>query len=1080
MLFINKDVESIKELLNIEEIIKNIEIDETKEQEELKRQRKKRYLKKLESVKKEYFNTTANELHKKPQRESIFTDRFITLLRQKLGKASDFIAKSEKERKKLAENVHNLFLVENDWNALVSKVKHEEGIIKAMYPEELQEFLESYDLHFFPPAGTTHKQSIEKYSSTKCYNFCIGIIQFLIKSKVSFIDEDNKKTLQNFVKTGLIHEVVESVISNIDVEYLFTSIVKIFMKKAYENSINIEDNKMRYNTEILDEHFLFVKRTDVLYPLQHSLVLYFTLSVLRALRLNLTNLKAKIEDEANKIPSSPEGSISKGKVKDFIDLDLPTEEDLVLYLNTLLKDNGEELLKPSNKSNNSWFRDTFNVAIVLIDLFCQTGLVIDQEVQQNTLDKSNVIIWLNHKLENTVPFSSHLPRIIAPKLIDAKNSIEKFITPYRKGDLTISPSKQALQTFNLSQAKPFRVNKLYRDILYLMHNTDFNQNDIITAPNDELPFPTEGSLKTCDEIYENWGATVSISPLQKYINKRTISHLSNLTSFSSKDRKTLFLKSFDVSEISRVESNLNYVKKKARVEYNIVKSKRQLLQTSLTIANIYEDFPLYYGTKLDYRTRMYPWEYLLSRTTGELKQLLQDYLPQKLTQEGLIALMDAYYRFSMEGSLRWSELCKTVYSSKNVRYKKFKEFFQNFNYSNKTEYFSGKDMSCYLKMLHNELCDYFSDDNLNSDKEVSLFLEIDQVCSGITLMSVLLGNPKLAAETNLLGGPPRDIYLYVMSHIEKYFSTATYTYIDPETKKKHKKPFDTLRVMEFLMVCRSCVKAMLMQWGYSQGSYKRSEFLISEFKLYYKNSATDEEYRTLRAFAEQFDDFLESLFPNIQAQKQYLIDVLNIRLKAGSNLKGMSILTLDGCALSWSITPMSSVNKAYWNPVLNKSVTYKVLTPTSDETRAVSRMQKDYERGLFPNLIHSIDAAIMRTIIFRVWKTKKYIVNQLHDCVLCNPNIVNTVYNVIEEIYTDGTLHSLADKTFFIPMKEGLNVDDQKKIDDIRELFHKNGTPVNILKGQFNPRHAYVMEGTVRLTDLYARQIANNSTKETP
>lgn len=51
---------------------------------------------------------------------------------------------------------------------------------------------------------------------------------------------------------------------------------------------------------------------------------------------------------------------------------------------------------------------------------------------------------------------------------------------------------------------------------------------------------------------------------------------------------------------------------------------RQLLHTSIEISELYKDYPLYYGTLLDFRLRMYPLQYLMSRTTGYLKNLLEE------------------------------------------------------------------------------------------------------------------------------------------------------------------------------------------------------------------------------------------------------------------------------------------------------------------------------------------------------------------------------------------------------------------------------------------------------------------------
>ena len=144
---------------------------------------------------------------------------------------------------------------------------------------------------------------------------------------------------------------------------------------------------------------------------------------------------------------------------------------------------------------------------------------------------------------------------------------------------------------------------------------------------------------------------------------------------------------------------------------------------------MYSGFPIYYGTKLDYRTRMYPWEYLLSITTGELKQLLCDFKSKKLTIEGLKNLMTAYYRFFIKGSVKWY----TFLTKKNITKKSdiqlLKSFFKEFNIINNINEFNCKDKICYILLLHNNLLNIF--DENKPDLNVNLLLEIDQVCFGM-------------------------------------------------------------------------------------------------------------------------------------------------------------------------------------------------------------------------------------------------------------------------------------------------------------------------------------------------------------
>lgn len=74
-----------------------------------------------------------------------------------------------------------------------------------------------------------------------------------------------------------------------------------------------------------------------------------------------------------------------------------------------------------------------------------------------------------------------------------------------------------------------------------------------------------------------------------------------------------------------------------------LRGKQQLVATTIQIAEIFEGFSLYFGTSLDFRLRMYPLQYLLSRTSGFLKHVLEDFLPRTLTLRGHHNMLEAYY-----------------------------------------------------------------------------------------------------------------------------------------------------------------------------------------------------------------------------------------------------------------------------------------------------------------------------------------------------------------------------------------------------------------------------------------------------
>lgn len=69
----------------------------------------------------------------------------------------------------------------------------------------------------------------------------------------------------------------------------------------------------------------------------------------------------------------------------------------------------------------------------------------------------------------------------------------------------------------------------------------------------------------------------------------------------------------------------------------------QVFNSMISVAEIFTGFPLYYKNFLDYRTRLYVYAFLFSRTSGFFKHLVTDYKQVKLTVKGLENMLRAYY-----------------------------------------------------------------------------------------------------------------------------------------------------------------------------------------------------------------------------------------------------------------------------------------------------------------------------------------------------------------------------------------------------------------------------------------------------
>lgn len=124
-------------------------------------------LERIDKIRAEFFKTVASGLHKLSEAESIFTKRFILLLKNKLGTAASFLAKNARERRKHSFHIQDLVTVESEWSALITKSKNENALLRRMYPKEISKFLELYTKRFEIPEGLTHKQKRAKYGDRK-------------------------------------------------------------------------------------------------------------------------------------------------------------------------------------------------------------------------------------------------------------------------------------------------------------------------------------------------------------------------------------------------------------------------------------------------------------------------------------------------------------------------------------------------------------------------------------------------------------------------------------------------------------------------------------------------------------------------------------------------------------------------------------------------------------------------------------------------------------------------------------------------------------------------------------------------
>jgi hypothetical protein len=119
-------------------------------------------------------------------------------------------------------------------------------------------------------------------------------------------------------------------------------------------------------------------------------------------------------------------------------------------------------------------------------------------------------------------------------------------------------------------------------------------------------------------------------------------------------------------------------------------------------------------------------------------------------------------------------------------------------------------------------------------------------------------------------------------------------------------------------------------------------------------------------------------------------------------------------------------------------------------------------RSFLPGLIHSIDAAVMRIIINKLYNKsgKKCLIQHIHDAVLIHPNYIDTFYFVINLIYNEEKiLDNLLKKCILNVNLPSMRNDAIRKVLEIyKTVFENSDDNFKIEEVDINPRDMYCFE----------------------
>ena len=323
-------------------------------------------------------------------------------------------------------------------------------------------------------------------------------------------------------------------------------------------------------------------------------------------------------------------------------------------------------------------------------------------------------------------------------------------------------------------------------------------------------------------------------------------------------------------------------------------------------------------------------------------------------------------------------------------------------------------------MLNRELNDLFN----SKQKKTALQLEIDQVASGPTLVALLTRNKALAKKCNLLDGEFSCIYTFLLEQTVKYFEATDNLGLDIDRK--------TSKAFRFLTENRKSQKYALMCFFYNEQHRSRTSRWKEQFEEEFSVAAGEKDYKVFSEFSLDYSKFMDCCFPDLSIQLKTLNDAMLELVDQGLPAK---IDTLDGCILAWDFLNTMEIKRSFYNPVSGKHEQVRVKLKPGETKEFCDTRYNKHRIGFRPNLIHSIDAAIMRLFLQKFFKKTKKRLNHLHDCVMLHPNDVDTFYDIVAEVYCSPAMKTLAQDLLFSRIKKDLVGEPLEFVLDLEKDF---------------------------------------------
>jgi hypothetical protein len=890
---------------------------------------------------------------------------------------------SRRNNKKVVQN--NLDLLsqtESYWKNLTKKSQHELETLKEIFDRPLILFKRNLNNIFtFQNKNPTQRSYVHE-PRWKIKIFLTGFLDFLVNKQDMVVLAPLNNLFVNESDNKHVDVLIEKYIRN-DEKWIFFDITRIVLRKVYDNLYNPSFHTSEAKrAQILNENSFIVNRQSVFYDFRRILALY----LLNMLIIYYLDKLSDLEKESSDIFKNYSNILEVVRS--------------ILWRKSFLYDN----------SKNSWWNLELSQFVSCLLQEYQRCEVIDEFTEEFEKGTNRQIVkWVVPiRFENAIMRYTQLPMVACPAPV-TDNDIDNSLTQSLFGENFIYRNSMIKEILTIKQKKCFKVNKSYLLLLKVLNNLE--KNSFLDKERRkkniklDLPFPFKSDFEDLENKIEslesNFGESVITKICYDELHKKFVGlgvnnlYLDQLQNICGK------------SKISReMEKHLNEMK----LEKDIYFQKIKYANSCIRMAESYSNVPIYFTNTICVRLRMYPKQPMISRTSGQFKQLLCDKTEIKLTISGYVELFRCYYRSVSENSL---EVFEKYLSKVNLSKKTGKKELYNFFRSNPVK-LADSEVFLYSSLLHTEIL------KAEVSGKTGVNVEIDQVASVLAFLALFFRNRKLARVANLLGGDFKCPYSYIMDYMtEKFKSNVKFS------EKGH-----------FLVTKdRKTTKKVTMCFGYSQTIKGRNEFLIERaYEVFPKEKDVIME-NYLKDYSKQFEEHFNNIFPGLVDQINIVKNVVSCVVKERDEMVLDNIL---GVRMSWKRFATIVKNRKAFHPVTRKKIDFSIRTIKVSENGGRINDYMTHRRQILSYIIHSIDASVIQYLVLNMFKKHNVIINTLHDCILLHPNYVEKLYNIINDLYKSDKMYDLANICFFKAAKESVSANSKPKIEKMQKEFEQH------------------------------------------